>query len=62
MGQVQRHKPEMIDQGRIRDAMAAEIRDVRRVSMLNHRTPSYYNAEIQEMLIYAKQQGYLDRK
>jgi hypothetical protein len=46
---------ELIDAGRMRDAMAVEIRDIRRIA------GSKYNEAIEEMLAYAKQAGFLPK-
>jgi hypothetical protein len=46
---------ELINSGRIRDAMALDIRDVR------SKFGKEYNREIQEMLDYAKKNNYLPR-
>lgn len=52
---------DLIDAGRMRDAMAKEIRDVRRVTRETRGTRRYYEDAIFEMLDYAKGQGYLDK-
>jgi filamentous hemagglutinin len=44
---------ELIQQGQMHEAMAREIRDVRRIAT------SKYNQAIREMLDYAKSQGWL---
>jgi hypothetical protein len=45
----------MLNQGRMRDVMAKEIRDVRNTS------GTKYNSAIQEMLNYAKNRGILNK-
>lgn len=45
----------LLNQGRMRDAMAAEIRDVRRIA------GPKYNGAIRGMLDYSKQAGYLNK-
>jgi len=55
---------DLLEQGRARDAMAREIRDVRRVAR-EAGDPRRYNQAMQEMLDYAKEAGYvppLERK
>jgi hypothetical protein len=51
----------MIDDGKMRDAMATEIRDVRRVARDFAEQPRKYNEAMREMLDYAKKAGYLDK-
>ena len=51
----------MIKDDRMRDAMAAEIRDVRRVAKESG-DQRKYNEAIFEMLDYAKNIGLLDKK
>lgn len=45
----------LINQGKLRDAMAIEIRDVRRIS------GTKYNKAVQDMLKYSKDAGYLNK-
>jgi len=52
---------DMIDNGQMRDAMAREIRDVRRVATEVAGQPRKYNEAMREMLEYAKDAGYLDK-
>uniref|UniRef100_UPI0005259649 LysM peptidoglycan-binding domain-containing protein n=1 Tax=Ponticaulis koreensis TaxID=1123045 RepID=UPI0005259649 len=42
----------MIGEGRVRDAVATEIRDMRRVSLIQYGTPRVYNQGIREALDY----------
>lgn len=51
----------MIDQGRMRDAMATEVRDVRRAAQVVSNNMKKYNQAMQEMLDYAKGKGWLDK-
>ena len=50
---------QMIREGRYRDAMAREIRDVRRAAKKVSSDPRKYNEAIQEMLEYARRTGQL---
>lgn len=51
----------MVDAGRMRDAMATEVRDVRRAAQLVSSNMRKYNAAMQEMLGYAKGKGWLNK-
>ena len=53
---------ELLDADRMRDAMAKEIRDVRRAADVVSGKPTKYNEGIQEMLEYSKKMGWLDKK
>ena len=53
---------DLITQGRMRDAMAMEIRDVRRAAQSVSGDRTKYNPAVQQMLEYAKQQGYVPPK
>jgi RHS repeat-associated protein len=50
---------QMISEGRYRDAMAREIRDVRRAAREVSNDPRKYNEAIQEMLEYSRRTGQL---
>ncbi|WP_257386585.1 RHS repeat domain-containing protein [Tahibacter caeni] len=50
-----------IDQGRMRDAMATEVRDVRRAAQVVSNNMKKYNQAMQEMLDYAKGKGWLGK-
>lgn len=50
-----------IDDGRMRDAMATEVRDVRRAAQLVSNNVKKYNQAMQQMLDYAKGKGWLDK-
>ena len=52
----------MIDEGRMRDAMATEIRDVRRAAKVVSGNPKKYNEAISEMLEYSKKMEWLNKK
>ena len=52
---------QLIDSGNIRGAMAKEILDIRRVSVLSSGTTTKYNAATREMLDYAYGKGYLNK-
>lgn len=51
----------MIDDGRMRDAMATEVRDVHRAAQLVSGNIRKYNRDMQQMLDYAKGRGWLDK-
>lgn len=51
----------MIDDGRMRDAMATEVRDVRRAAQVVSSNIKKYNQAMQQMLDYAKGKGWLDK-
>lgn len=51
----------MIDDGRMRDAMATEVRDVRRAAQVVSSNMKKYNQAMQQMLDYAKGKGWLDK-
>ncbi|HWU52612.1 MAG TPA: hypothetical protein VN153_07320 [Tahibacter sp.] len=51
----------MIDNGQMRDAMATEVRDVRRAAQLVSSNIRKYNQAMQEMLDYAKGKGWLNK-
>lgn len=51
----------MIDDGRMRDATATEVRDVCRASQLVSSSVRKHNQAMQQMLDYAKGQGWLDK-
>lgn len=51
----------MIDKGQMRDAMATEVRDVRRAAQLVSSNIRKYNQAMQEMLDYAKGKGWLNK-
>jgi hypothetical protein len=53
---------EMIADGRYRDAMAREIRDVRRAASVVSGDITKYNQAIREMLEYARRSGRLPGK
>jgi hypothetical protein len=52
----------MIREGRYRDAMAREIRDVRRAAREVSNDQTKYNEAIQEMLDYARRSGQLGER
>ena len=49
----------LLDSGRMRDAMAREIRDVRRAAQTGSGNAKKYNGAIREMLEYARKSGLL---
>lgn len=51
----------MIDQGRMRDAMATEVRDVRRAAQVVSSNIRKYNQAMHQMLDYAKGKGWLGK-
>jgi hypothetical protein len=53
---------ELMQHGRVRDAMAMEIRDVRRAVVTGGRPISTYNPAIQDMLWYMRDRGFLPGK
>lgn len=53
---------ELLDAGRMRDAMAKEIKDVRRAADVVSGKPTKYNEAIQEMLEYSKKMEWLNKK
>jgi hypothetical protein len=53
---------EMIESGRMRDAMATEIKDVRRAAKLVSGNQKKYNEAIREMLEYSKKMEWLNKK
>jgi hypothetical protein len=52
---------ELIQQGRMRDAMAKEIRDVRTAAQEGSGDATKYSQGIQQMLNYAKSNGWLNK-
>ena len=52
---------EMIDDGRMRDAMATEVRDVRAAALEVSNNMKKYNEAMQQMLDYAKGMGWLNK-
>jgi hypothetical protein len=52
---------DMVRQGRMREAMATEIRDVRRAALEGAGSRKKYNKAIREMLDYAKGEGFLNK-
>jgi filamentous hemagglutinin len=52
----------MISEGRYRDAMAREVKDIRNASQKGSGNRKKYNACIKEMLKYAKRMGHLPPK
>ncbi|MCG7928915.1 MAG: hypothetical protein N0E44_02550 [Candidatus Thiodiazotropha lotti] len=52
---------DLLDQGKWRDAMAKEIKDLRRASKKVEGDATNYNEGIQQMLDYAKDKGLLDK-
>jgi filamentous hemagglutinin len=52
---------DLIQQGKMRDAMAREIWDVRRAAAEGSGSATKYNEAVREMLDYAKGQGYLNK-
>lgn len=52
---------DMIDDGRMRDAMATEVRDVRKAAQFVSANMRKYNQAMQQMLDYAKGKNWLDK-
>ncbi|MEZ0604617.1 LysM peptidoglycan-binding domain-containing protein [Paraburkholderia sp. IW21] len=52
---------QLVQQGQMRQAMATEIWDVRRVAVAGGGVPTKYNGAIREMLDYSYGKGWLDR-
>ena len=53
---------EKIDQGKMRDAMAQEVKDVKRAAKEGSSDATKYNRAMQEMLDYAKREGFVPTK
>ena len=53
---------ELLDAGRMRDAMAKEIKDARRAAGVVSGKPTKYNEAVQEMLEYSKKMEWLNKK
>jgi hypothetical protein len=52
---------DLLDQGKWRDAMAKEIKDLRSASKEVNGDATRYNEGVREMLEYAKGKGFLDK-
>lgn len=59
--QYRQRLKDMIDDGRMRDAMATEVRDVRKAAQFVSANMRKYNQAMQQMLDYAKGKGWLDK-
>lgn len=53
------HIEDLLNQGKVREAMAIEIRDVRRAALEGSGDMRKYNSAMREMLEYAREIGYV---